>query len=255
MSPHAGKAVIQADNGVDQNAHHNDHQQEAGAAAGVEAALGPDVFHRQLLAMLIAEDGLMLRPVIGEETLDIAHAGAEHHIQQQNDHLGEALGQVADNEALRQGFDEAHNQGGKEDEQQQSQGNAQHHRGADDQLLSLFGGEVVSNPLINFIRFLLLLLRDEAGGIGQGLHALDHGVQKDGAAPDEGPAQNGVLLLIQLQLLHLFHQTILGAADDGLLFGATHQDALNQGLAADGGAEGTGIVVFAHRSLFLLMQR
>ena len=106
---------------------------------------------------------------------------------------------------------------------------------------------MIGDPLVNLIRLLLLLLGDEAGGIGQGLHALDHGVQKDGAAPDEGPAQDGVLLLIQLQLLHLFHQAILGAADDGLLLGATHQDALDQGLTADGGAEGTGIVIFAHR--------
>ena len=82
MGPHAGEAVVQPHNRVDQNAHHNDHQQEAGAAAGMETAFGPDVFHRQGLAVLITEDGLVLGPVVGEETLDIAHAGAERHIEQ-----------------------------------------------------------------------------------------------------------------------------------------------------------------------------
>lgn len=69
-------------------------------------------------------------------------------------------------------------------------------------------------------------------------HALDHRVKKHDHAADERPAEDRVLFLDKVQLVDLFDQPVLGAADDGLLFRAAHENALDEGLSADGRAEG-----------------
>ena len=108
--------------------------------------------------MLVAEDGLVLGAVVGEKPLHVADAGAELHVYQEYDHFQHALGEVAYNVVCGQGLYEAHDKGGQEDEQQQGQGYAQHHGGADYQLLGLFGGEVVAYPLVQLVRLGLLIL-------------------------------------------------------------------------------------------------
>ena len=80
MQPHPGKYIgdldVGKDHAGDQNGHHNDHKEEAGAAAGVVPGLEADIVHRQLQPLLVAEDGLVLRPVVGKDPPYILHAGA-----------------------------------------------------------------------------------------------------------------------------------------------------------------------------------
>ena len=232
--------------GAYEDAHQHHHQQEARAAAGVEAALGPHVLHGQLLAVLVAEDGLVLGAVVGEEALDIAHVRNELHVGQQDDDLERALGEVAHEKALRQGPAPAHEQRGQEDEQQHRQGDSHHDGQADDELLRLVLGEMLLDPLVELVRLALLLERDEACRIGQRLHAVDERADKNGAAAQEGQAEHGIFVSGELELVHLFHKALRGTADDGLLFRAAHEDAFDQSLTADGGAEGAGSVVFGH---------
>ena len=104
-------------------------------------------------------------------------------------------------------------------------------------VLGLFAFEMGLDPLIELVRLALLLKRDERGGIRQRGHALEERVKKRHDAADERQPQHGVLVADKLQLLDLFDQPVLRAADDGLLFRAAHQDALDQRLAADAGAE------------------
>jgi hypothetical protein len=62
------------------------------------------------------------------------------------------------------------------------------------------------DPAVQPARLLLLLLRQLLGRPHQGLDALDHRVEKGNDAPDEGPAQDGVPLLDEPELLHLGDQ-------------------------------------------------
>ena len=60
-----------------------------------------------------------------------------------------------------------------------------------------------------------------------------------------------MLVLDELQLLLPDLQaTLLIAHHDGLLLGAPHEDALDEGLAADGGAEGA-VLPFRAASVFV----
>ena len=93
------------------------------------------------------------------------------------------------------------------------------------------------DPLIELVGLALLLERDERGGIRQRGHALEERVKKRHDAADERQPQHGVLVADKLQLLDLFDQPVLRAADDGLLFRPAHQDALDQRLAADARSE------------------
>src|SRR5699024_3237970 len=99
-----------------------------------------------------------------------------------------------------------------------------------------------------------VLLRVEVRGEHQGLHPPVHAVQEGDAAPDQGKPQDRVAVPDQLQLLLLDHQS-LGASDhNGLLLRAPHEDALNQRLSADGGAEGAAVFLFCHSSAFLFVE-
>ena len=142
--------------------------------------------------------------------------------------------------------------GEQEHEQAHGQGNAQHHGHTDDELLTLFGAEFLFDPEIELVGLALVFLRGHFCGIGQSLHALGHGVDEIGHAPDEGDAENGVLVFGGLDGLHLGDDAFGTADDDGLLVHAPHKDALDEGLTADGGAEAAaGGVVFLHRFAFL----
>ena len=212
----------------------------------MEARLGPHVLHRKLLAVLIAEDGLVLGPVVAEEPADIRRAGDKPHVQQQNDDLGETLGEVSDHIALRERLNEADDQRGQEDEEKEGQQDAQHDGDADDDLLSLLEAEMLLDPFVELVRLALLLDRDEVGGIGQGLHALDHGLDKGDVAADERQTQDGIFVPDEADVLDLFHEAVLGAADDGLLAGPAHHDPFDQGLTADGCAK-TGCIALVLR--------
>ena len=66
-----------------QHGNDDDHKQEAGAAPGVMPGHGPGVFHGQGQAPLVAEDGLVLRPVVLEGPVDILQPGAEDQIDEE----------------------------------------------------------------------------------------------------------------------------------------------------------------------------
>ena len=87
---------IGEDDAAAQNGHHDDHEQKAGAAAGVVPGLDAGVFHRQRQARLIAEDGLMLRPVIAEHLAHVLLPGAEDQVPQEDGDLHRPLDEVVD---------------------------------------------------------------------------------------------------------------------------------------------------------------
>ena len=110
--------------------------------------------------MLIAENSLVLRPVIGEKALDVLHMRDQRHVDQQDDDLRKAFGEIPDQIALGQRLDGRHNEGRQKDEQEHAQCDAEHHRHIDDELLGLLGGEVLRDPLVDLVRLLLLLQRE-----------------------------------------------------------------------------------------------
>ena len=64
-----------------QDGHKDHHEQKAGAAPGMVPGLNADVLHRQGQPRLVAEDGLVLRPVVLEHPVDVLLLGAEDQIQ------------------------------------------------------------------------------------------------------------------------------------------------------------------------------
>ena len=122
MQPHAGEGIGHVDKGEqnagEENAHHDDHKQEAGAAAGVVPGLLADVLHRQRLAPLITEDGLVLGAVVLEHPVDILHTGAEDQIPHKDDDTHHALQQVAPPHGQREKVGHAAGQGGGQQEKQ-----------------------------------------------------------------------------------------------------------------------------------------
>ena len=228
----AQQGVVHLYEQPDKNAEYYYDQQEAGAAPGVEAALRPHVLHRQRQALLVAEDGLVLGPVVGEEPLHVLHPRAEPEIDQEDDQLYGALDEAAEGiPPLEAGYQPGE-EGGQEQKQRQREHNAEHRRYGDDRLLRLLAAQLLLQPEVELGRLLLFLLGQEAGGVGERAHALYHRIGKDNDAADEGPAEHGVLVLDELELLHLLGHALAGAADYGLPVRPAHQYALYQRLAA-----------------------
>ena len=220
-----------------------------------------DVFHRQGQALFIAEDGLVLRPVVLKHPLDVLLPGAKHEIDQENEDLQNTLHQIpAPQGKIREKVQNAAGQKrGQNEKQAHGQAHAQKHGKAHQQCFQLLAADFFLQPLFKLGRLAHLVLRVKVRRIHQGLDPLDHGVQKIHRAPDEGPAQNGVPLLDEVQLLHLFHQvSLLVPHHDGLLFRPPHENAFNEGLSADAGAEaGPVLLIFCHVNgqSFLIMSR
>ena len=57
----------------------------------METGLLTDIFDCELLAVLVAEDGLMLRAVVGEQALHVAHAGTQLHVREQDNDANKTL--------------------------------------------------------------------------------------------------------------------------------------------------------------------
>ena len=239
MSAHAGKGIGQADNRIDQDADHNDDQQKTCAAAGVETGFDSHVFHRQRLSVLVTENRFMLGPVIGEQPLDVADLAHKTHVKQQDRDPYRALGEIARKEVRFQSGNQTHKKGGQENEEKQRQRHAQYHSGGDDQLLCLFPFEMRLDPLIEFVRLALLLQRNERGGIGQRKHPLEQRVEQRHDPAKKGQAQDRIPIPDKFQVLNLFYDSVPCAADDGLLFRPSHQNAFDQRLPTDGSTKRT----------------
>ena len=187
--------------------------------------LDPDVFHRQRQARLIAENGLVLRAVVLKDPVDVLLPGAENQIGHEDDHLQKPLHQIPppEGEAGEKVENAPGKQGGQDHEQKHAHAHAQHHRQGHHGALQLFAGQVFFQPQLEFRRLGRLLLGVEVGGVHQGLHAADHGIQEVHRAPDQGDAQNGIAVPDEAQGLHLFHQLPLLVPDhNGLLLRAPH---------------------------------
>ena len=145
-----------------EDAQHDDHEQEARAAPGMEAALGPDVLHRQGQALLVAEDGLVLRAVVGEETLHVLHPGDEAEVDEEDDDLQRAFEEAAQGIMPVHARDEPGDEGGQEEEKPHGQQHAQHGGYADDYLLRLLAAQLFLKPKVELRRLLLLILGQKA---------------------------------------------------------------------------------------------
>ena len=242
------------DDAGDDDGHEDHHEEEAGAAAGMVLGLLADVLHRQGLPCLIAEDGLVLRAVVLEDAVNVALSGADSQVQNEDGHLQKALHHVPapEGEIGEEMEDAAGEEGGQHHEEEHGKAHAQDHRQGDDQGFQLLIGKMLFQPQVEFAGLGGLVVGVELGRVHQGLDAADHGGQEIHRAPHQGPAQDGIAVLDEFQVLHLFHQPALLVPDhDGLLFRAAHHNAFDERLSADAGAEGAGLIlILCHRVSF-----
>ena len=241
---HIGHGPDGKQHAVHQNRHNNHHKQEAGAAAGVMLGLDAGVFHGQRKPRLIAENGFVLRAVVGEQAADILHPGNSDQVTEENHHPKNPIHQIPSQNAFCNMLHQAGNQGRNQHEQQQREAYCQHHREANDELFHFFVSELAIQPLLKPGGLLRCLLRIEVRRVHQCLYPADHAVQKRDAAADQRPSQDRISVPDELQILLLDHQSVGTADNDSLLFRPPHQNPLNQGLSADTGAKAGGFVFF-----------
>ena len=237
MQTHADKGIVGADERAAEDADADDHQQKTGAAAGVEPGHGAHILHGEGQPRLIAADGLVLGAVVGKDPAHVLHPGDENHIAQEEEDLQKALHQVAQEVVSMDSRHQAGQERGQEDEESHREGNAQHGGHVDHQLFHLLAADLILQPLVELGRLGVLLFREEGSRVHQRLNAVDHAAGEVYHAADERPAQNGIAILGRLQWLGLHHQPFGAAHHNGLLFGALHQNALDERLAADHGFE------------------
>ena len=184
----------------------------------------------------------MLRPVVLEGAVNVFEPGAEVEVTEEDHQLHHALQQVPQpHGGIREEVEQAGGeQGGQDDEQRNGEGDPRRHGNADDPLHKPFAAEALFQPLLELGGGLLLLVvRIELRRPHEGLHPLHQGGQEVDHPADERDAQDGVPVLDELEFLFLDLQLpLLVAHHDGLLLRPPHEDALNECLAANGGAEG-----------------
>ena len=95
LADHLQQDAVHLDDGEEQDGQHQHHKEEAGTTPGVVPGHVPDVLHRQLQPLLVAEDGLMLRPVVGEHPPDVLLLGAQDEVGQKDGDAQHAFQQVA----------------------------------------------------------------------------------------------------------------------------------------------------------------
>ena len=148
------------------------------------------------------------------------------------------------------GVEQSGDEGRQQHEQYQRHAQGQDHREGHQHILQLFRRDVLFQPLVKLAGLGALVIGEVVRREHQRLDAGDDGADEGGHAPDDGPAQNGEFILDEFPLRHLGDQPLGGADDDGVLLRPAHEDALDQRLAANGGAEGF-LLFFCHGSSFL----
>ena len=77
LQQNAHQCIGRGDDGkehrIAQDGQNDDHEQEAGTAAGMVARHFAHILHGQLQAALITEDSLMLRAMVGKHPADVLH--------------------------------------------------------------------------------------------------------------------------------------------------------------------------------------
>ena len=224
-----------------QNRHDDDHKQEAGAAAGMEPGLLADVFHRQGQLSLIAANGLMLSPMVGEYSFHILHAGDQEHIDQEDHNTQNALQKIARQFIARHpALNELAQQGRQQNEQRHGKQDAHDHRQGDDHALSLFRGELFFQPGVKlrlfFLRSLVLVGGVDIRRVHQGGNAGLHGGAEAENAADKGNLLYGEFFG-RFPGFDLGLDALLVAHHRGALVRAHHHDPFDQRLTADHGFE------------------
>ena len=163
------------DHAAEEDGHHDDHKEEAGAAAGMVLGLGADIVHRQRQARLVAEDGLMLGAVVGKDPLDVLLPGAEDQVGQKQRHLHHALDQVQKGGMGDPAAQETGDQGRQHHEKAHRHAHRQHHSHGDQHALQLLCRDMLFQPLIQLIGLGALLLGEIVRREHEGLDAVDHG--------------------------------------------------------------------------------
>ena len=162
----------------------------------------------------------MLRAVILKHPVYILLPGAEEQVADKNQYLDGALDKIMYQSALR--VEQPRHKRGQQHEQTQAQCQGQQQGKCDQYALELLRRDMLFQPQVEFGGLGGLVIREIIRREHQRLDPLDHGIQKGHHAPDNGQAQDGVLVPHQLQLLHLGHQALRGPDHNGLLFRPTH---------------------------------
>ena len=213
------------------------------------ARLDAAVFDRQRQPRLVAEDRLMLRAVVLEHALNVLLLRAQEQVAEEDQQLDDGLDQIVHDHVRDEAPEQAREEGRQDHKKADGQAQRQYDRQRHNELLQLFAAELLLQPQIE-PRRLALLLGEEVRRVHQRLHAGDDRAEERGHTANDGPAQNGELVLDKFPLRHLGHQPLRGADNDGVLLRPAHEDTLDQRLAADGGAE-CALLVFCHGDSFL----
>ena len=202
----------------------------------MEPGAGTDIFHRQLLPQFVALDGFMLSAMVGKHPAHILELGNADHIDQQNCQLYNAFAEVPQQIVVMDGLHQSHQKGGQQQEQAHRARRAQQHRQIDHQRLHFLRADVLFQPGFKLAGFAdIFLLGVKGRRIHQRLHTRHHASAEIHHAANQRPAQNRVLVLDELQFF-FFHDDLAVLIPDGngLPIGATHHNALNERLTADG---------------------
>lgn len=203
--------------------HENDDKQKTCAAAGVVLGLGPHVLHRQGEARLIAEDGLVLRPMVLEGAADILHVGTQNQVAQEDDHPQKPLHQVPppQGEAGNEVEDGAPQGGGQQEKEEHGKGHAQNHGKGDEQAGEFLVPQLPVQPLFEFggLGGLLVVLGKNSAEYIRAVTPLYMEEQKFTTPRDEGPGHKGMAGLEDLPGLGLDLQLPVGLAHHYGFFG------------------------------------
>ena len=178
----------------------------------------------------------MLGAVIGKDPAHFLHPGNEDHVGKEDDHSDQAFQQVDSQNAGNDFVKEGGNGHGQQEKQKNGQSQAHGYRNAHNGLLKGLAAQVFFQPQVKFGGLLLHFLRSQIRGPHQRLDANHLGIEKAEDAPEKGPGCNGSGF-VQLPVCYLQGQAVLAPDDHGVLFRAPHENALDQGLTADGGFE------------------
>ena len=227
----------------------DEHQKdERRAAPVVQAGRLFHVLHGQLVAVFVAVDGLMFRPVIAVRLPQGGEQERKQDIQEKNDEAEAALDEVVP-DAVRtaDGGRRVRNERGKvvgqEEKEHDGERNAQHGgNGGND----LADGDlpVFRHPLGELGGF-FIVRHGNFRAAQKGAHAQHEGRDKTHHPPHKGKAQPLFALFRRRDAFCLYLRFTVVVAHDGrhAALGA-HHDALDHGLSADIGA----LCLLSHRS-------
>ena len=235
--------IVPGDQGGHQDGEQQHDDQKAGAAARVEAGVFAHVLHRQLLAVLVAEDGLVLGAVVHKDAADVAHLGDGGKVADQDNHLDDTLQRGQRQRVLEEAAEEI-DDGGRQEGEEKDGDDKRNHQDAPFQKGHEFVAQRIAQLLLKGGGFLLLVVQAGLfGGLHQALVAGGQRIDKVKDAADKGGAL--------VPGAHAGGGPLLGG--DGVVRQAhrqcgdlrpAHHDALDDRLSADGSFDGFLRILF-----------